>query len=64
MLYETQIGKLSKQRINNLLKGKSVRIKSGTSHTVYLTEQQLNDLLIILTTNADKIKEHICWNAF
>ena len=41
MLYETQIGKLSKQRINNLLKGKSVRIKSGTAHTVYLTEQQL-----------------------
>ena len=40
MYFETQIGKLSKVQLNNLLKGKNVRIKSGTSHVIYLTEMQ------------------------
>jgi hypothetical protein len=40
MYFETQIGKLSKVQLNNLLKGKNVRIKSGSSHTLYLTETQ------------------------
>ena len=41
MFYETQIGKLSKVQLNNLLKGKNVRIKKGTSHTINLTEAQV-----------------------
>ena len=41
MYYETSIGKLSKVQLNNLLKGKRVRIKKGTSHTVNLTQEQL-----------------------
>jgi hypothetical protein len=40
MYFETQIGKLSKVQLNNLLKGKNVRIKSGSSHVIYLTETQ------------------------
>ena len=40
MYFETQIGKLSKVQLNNLLKGKNVRIKNGTSHVIYLTETQ------------------------
>jgi hypothetical protein len=40
MYYETSIGKLSKVQLNKLLKGKNVRIKNGTAHTVYLTEEQ------------------------
>ena len=40
MYFETQIGKLFKVQLNNLLKGKNVRIKSGSSHTLYLTETQ------------------------
>jgi hypothetical protein len=41
MYYETSIGKLSKVQLNNLLKGKRVRVKKGTSHTVNLTQEQL-----------------------
>ena len=41
MYFETQIGKLSKVQLNNLLKGKNVRIKSGTAHVIYLTEAQV-----------------------
>ena len=41
MYFETQIGKLSKVQLNKLLKGKNVRIKKGTSHTINLTEAQL-----------------------
>jgi hypothetical protein len=41
MYFETQIGKLSKVQINNLLKGKNVRVKKGTSHTINFTEAQL-----------------------
>ena len=41
MYYETSIGKLSKVQLNNLLKGKRVRIKKGTSHTINLTQEQL-----------------------
>ena len=41
MFYETEIGKLSKVQLNNLLKGKSVRVKKGTAHTLFLTETQL-----------------------
>ena len=41
MYYETQIGKLSKVQLNNLLKGKNVRIKKGTAHTINLTETQV-----------------------
>ena len=41
MYFETQIGKLSKVQLNKLLKGKNVRIKKGTAHTVNLTEEQL-----------------------
>ena len=41
MYFETQIGKLSKVQLNKLLKGKNVRIKKGTAHTVNLTEAQL-----------------------
>ena len=41
MFYETQIGKLSKAQLNKLLKGKNVRIKKGTSHTINLTEAQI-----------------------
>lgn len=40
MYFETHIGKLSKVQLNKLLKGKNVRIKSGTAHTLYLTEEQ------------------------
>ena len=40
MYIETPIGKLSKVQLNKLLKGKNVRIKSGTAHTLYLTEEQ------------------------
>jgi hypothetical protein len=40
MYYETSIGKLSKVQLNNLLKGKNVRIKRGTAHTINLTEEQ------------------------
>ena len=41
MYFETEIGKLSKVQLNNLLKGKNVRVKKGTSHTIYFTEAQL-----------------------
>jgi hypothetical protein len=41
MYFKTQIGKLSKVQINNLLKGKNVRVKKGTSHTINFTEAQL-----------------------
>jgi hypothetical protein len=41
MYFETKIGKLSKVQLNKLLKGKNVRIKKGTAHTVYLTEEQV-----------------------
>lgn len=41
MFYETQIGKLSKVQLNKLLKGKNVRIKKGTAHTINLTEAQV-----------------------
>ena len=41
MYFETQVGKLSKVQLNNLLKGKNVRIKKGTAHTINLTEGQL-----------------------
>ena len=41
MYFETQIGKLSKVQLNNLLKGKNVRIKKGTSHSINLTESQV-----------------------
>lgn len=41
MYFETQIGKLSKYQLNNLLKGKNIRIKKGTAHTINLTETQL-----------------------
>jgi hypothetical protein len=41
MYFETQVGKLSKVQLNNLLKGKNVRIKKGTAHTLNLTEGQL-----------------------
>lgn len=41
MYFETKIGKLSKVQLNKLLKGKNVRIKKGTAHTVNLTEEQL-----------------------
>ena len=41
MYYETQIGKLSKVQLNNLFKGKNVRIKKGTAHTINLTETQV-----------------------
>ena len=44
MFYETQIGKLSKVQLNNLLKGKNVRIKKGTSHTNNLTEAQVKKI--------------------
>jgi hypothetical protein len=40
MYYETSIGKLSKIQLNNLLKGKNVRVKRGTAHTINLTEEQ------------------------
>ena len=40
MYYETSIGKLSKVQLNNLLKGKNVRVKRGTAHTINLTEEQ------------------------
>ena len=41
MYYETSIGKLSKVQLNNLLKGKRVRVKRGTAHKVNLTQEQL-----------------------
>jgi len=41
MYFETKIGKLSKVQLNKLLKGKNVRIKKGTAHTINLTEAQL-----------------------
>jgi len=41
MYYETSIGKLSKVQLNNLLKGKRVRVKKGTAHKVNLTQEQL-----------------------
>jgi hypothetical protein len=41
MYYETSIGKLSKVQLNNLLKGKRVRVKKGTSHKINLTQEQL-----------------------
>jgi hypothetical protein len=41
MYYETSIGKLSKVQLNNLLKGKRVRVKRGTAHTINLTQEQL-----------------------
>lgn len=44
MYYPIEIGKLSKVQKVNLLKGKNVRIKKGTSETIYLTEQQINKL--------------------
>ena len=47
MFYETQIGKLSKVQLNNLLKGKNVRIKKGTSHTINLTEAQVKKFIEI-----------------
>ena len=34
MFYETQIGKLSKVQLNNLLKGKNVRIKKETAQKI------------------------------
>ena len=47
MYYETQIGKLSKVQLNNLLKGKNVRIKKGTAHTINLTETQVKNFIEI-----------------
>jgi hypothetical protein len=44
MYFETQIGKLSKVQLNNVLKGKNIRIKKGTSHTIFLTESQVKKL--------------------
>ncbi len=44
MYFETQIGKLSKVQLNNLLKGKSIRIKKGTAHTINLTEAQVKNI--------------------
>jgi hypothetical protein len=41
MYFETEVGKLSKVQLNKLLKGKNVRIKKGTAHTINLTEAQL-----------------------
>lgn len=41
MYFETQIGKLSKVQLNKLLKGKNIRIKKGTAHTINLTEAQV-----------------------
>ena len=41
MYFETKVGKLSKVQLNNLLKGKNVRVKSGTAHTINLTEDQV-----------------------
>jgi len=41
MYYETSIGKLSKVQLNNLLKGKRVRVKKGTAHKINLTQEQL-----------------------
>ncbi len=41
MYFETPVGKLSKVQLNNLLKGKRVRVKKGTSHKVNLTQEQL-----------------------
>jgi hypothetical protein len=41
MYFETQIGKSSKVQINNPLKGKNVRVKKGTAHTIIFTESQL-----------------------
>jgi hypothetical protein len=40
MYIETPVGKLSKVQLNNLLKGKNVRIKKGTAHTINLSEEQ------------------------
>jgi len=44
MYFETKIGKLSKVQLNKLLKGKNVRIKKGTAHTINLTEAQLKKI--------------------
>jgi len=41
MYHETSIGKLSKVQLNNLLKGKRVRVKRGTAHKINLTQEQL-----------------------
>ena len=41
MYFETPVGKLSKVQLNNLLKGKNVRVKKGTAHTINLSEEQL-----------------------
>jgi hypothetical protein len=41
MYFETEVGKLSKVQLNKMLKGKNVRIKKGTAHTINLTEAQL-----------------------
>ena len=41
MYIKTSIGKLSDIQIRNLKKGKNVRIKKGTSHTVFLTQEQV-----------------------
>jgi hypothetical protein len=41
MYFEVSIGKLSKVQLNNLLKGKNVRVKSGAAHTINLTEAQV-----------------------
>jgi len=41
MYYPVDIGKLSKFQKLNLLKGKNVRIKKGTSETLHLTEGQI-----------------------
>lgn len=44
MYYPVEIGKLSKVQKLNLLKGKNVRIKKGTSQTLHLTEEQIKKL--------------------
>lgn len=41
MYFETKVAKLSKVQLNNLLKGKNVRVKKGTAHTINLTEEQV-----------------------
>lgn len=44
MYYPTKVSELSENQMKNLLSGRGVRVKSGNSHILHLSEQQLKKL--------------------